>query len=73
MRKLTQAQLIAALDPKWTIGIADLALEYLALGWMALPSLEGTGHGIYSAHCVWLCGCRLAEPLSSLSQHHRQP
>jgi hypothetical protein len=29
MRKLTQAQLIAALDPKWTIGIADLALEYV--------------------------------------------
>jgi hypothetical protein len=36
--------------------------DYLALGWMALPSLEGTGHGIYSAHCVWLCGCKLVEP-----------
>jgi hypothetical protein len=46
--------------------------DYLALGWMALPSLEGTGHGIYSAHCIWLCGCKLAEPLSALSQHERK-
>jgi hypothetical protein len=39
--------------------------EYLQIGWMALPSLEGTGHGIYSAHCVWLCQCRAVEPAVS--------
>jgi hypothetical protein len=38
--------------------------DYLLCGWMALPTLEGTGHGIYSAHCVWLCGCKLVEPPS---------
>jgi hypothetical protein len=36
--------------------------DYLLCGWMALPTLEGTGHGIYSAHCVWLCGCKMSEP-----------
>jgi hypothetical protein len=29
MRKLTPAQQVAALDPKWNIGIAELALEYV--------------------------------------------
>jgi hypothetical protein len=29
MRKLTQAQLIAALDPEWNIYIAEKALEYV--------------------------------------------
>jgi hypothetical protein len=38
-------------------------MDYLLCGWMALPSLEGTGHGIYSAHCVWLCACSLVEPI----------
>jgi hypothetical protein len=36
--------------------------DYLLLGWMALPTLEGTHHGHWSAHCVWLCGCRVVEP-----------
>jgi hypothetical protein len=40
--------------------------DYLLCGWMALPTLEGTGHGIYSAHCVWLCACPLAEPRGSV-------
>jgi hypothetical protein len=29
MRKLTQAQLIAALDPAWNIYVAEKALEYV--------------------------------------------
>ena len=37
---------------------------YLLLGWIALPSLEGTHHGRWSVHCVWLCGCACVEPLS---------
>jgi hypothetical protein len=36
--------------------------DYMRLGWLALPSLEGTSHGLYSCHCVWLCGCRYVEP-----------
>lgn len=36
--------------------------DYLRLGWMALPSLEGTSHGIYSAHCIWVCECEPVEP-----------
>ena len=39
--------------------------DYLRCGWMALPTLEGTGHGIYSAHCVWLCSCRAVEPMGA--------
>lgn len=36
--------------------------DFLRLGWIALPTLEGTHHGIYSAHCVWLCACKPAAP-----------
>lgn len=35
---------------------------WLACGWMALPSLEGTGHGLYSFHIAWLCSCEPVEP-----------
>jgi hypothetical protein len=45
---------------RWVVH--DRVPEYLMLGWMALPTLEGTGHGIYSAHCVWLCDCTPIEP-----------
>lgn len=40
--------------------------DYLLLGWMALPTLEGLAHGLYSAHCVWLCRCRVAEPINKI-------
>lgn len=40
----------------------DRVPDYLRLGWLALPTLEGTGHGLYSAHCIWLCECRAVEP-----------
>jgi len=36
--------------------------DFLRCGWLALPSLDGTSHGIYSTHCIWLCGCRCVEP-----------
>jgi hypothetical protein len=36
--------------------------DYLSLGWLALPSLEGTHHGCWSAHVVWLCDCAPSEP-----------
>ena len=32
--------------------------DWLALGWLPLPSLEGTHHGHWSVHCVWICDCR---------------
>lgn len=40
----------------------DRVPDYLLIGWLALPTLEGTGHGIYSAHCAWLCECKPIEP-----------
>jgi hypothetical protein len=40
----------------------EMVSDYLLLGWMALPSLEGTHHGYWSAHCIWLCGCEPTEP-----------
>jgi hypothetical protein len=39
-----------------------LVPDYLRLGWLALPSLEGTHHGHWSTHCVWLCNCKFIEP-----------
>lgn len=39
------------------------ALDYLRLGWLVLPSLDGTSHGQWSVHCVWLCSCKPVEPL----------
>lgn len=58
---------------RWVIH--QRVMDYLLLGWLALPSLEGTGHGIYSAHCVWLCRCRLAEPTYAMSspQYRSEP
>lgn len=40
----------------------ERVLDYLRLGWMALPTLDGTHHGHWSAHCIWLCGCPAVEP-----------
>ena len=45
---------------RWVIH--DQVPDYVRLGWIALPTLEGTNHGIYSTHCVWLCECPLPEP-----------
>ena len=45
---------------RWVIH--PLVPDYIRLGWLALPTLEGTGHGLWAAHCVWLCGCRPVEP-----------
>jgi len=33
------------------------AMDWLALGWLPLPSLDGTHHGKWSVHCVWICDC----------------
>jgi len=40
----------------------DRVADYLRLGWLAIPTLEGTGHGLWAAHCIWLCQCRAVEP-----------
>lgn len=40
----------------------EFALDYLRCGWLALPSLDGTHHGAWSVHCVWLCGCAPVYP-----------
>ncbi len=38
--------------------------DYLRCGWLALPTLEGTHHGLWSVHCIWLCGCHPPYPLT---------
>lgn len=42
-------------------------MSYLQLGWLALPSIDGTTHGQWSVHCVWLCSCKPAEPKSEVA------
>lgn len=37
--------------------------DFLACGWMSLPTLHGTHHGQYAVHVVWLCNCPLPDPL----------
>ncbi len=41
----------------------DRIPDYIRLGWIAHPSLEGTHHGTYGVLCQWLCACRLVEPV----------
>ena len=40
--------------------------DYLRLGWVVLPTLAGTGHGLWAVHMVWgcQCGCVMREPVS---------
>lgn len=44
--------------------------DYLLIGWLALPTLDGTHHGHWSAHCVWLCPCPAVEPGTSSFPSH---
>lgn len=41
------------------------ALDYCRVGWMPLPSLDGTHHGEWSVHMIWLCRCPVVQPRSS--------
>lgn len=51
---------------RW-VKIRDV-MDYLALGWIALPTLKGTYHGMWAVHCVWLCDC---EPDYPTPNHRR--
>jgi hypothetical protein len=45
---------------RWAkLGRAD---DYLRLGWLPLPTLNGTPHGEWSVHMAWLCACKAVEP-----------
>lgn len=55
---------------RWVIHVR--VPDYLHCGWLALPSLEGTSHGIYSAHCIWLCDCEVVEPKSTVTSQESQ-
>jgi hypothetical protein len=37
--------------------------DYLALGWIARPALDGTHHGTRYCLVEWLCTCRPIVPL----------
>lgn len=45
------------------VRIPDVA-EWLRLGWIAWPSLDGCGHGEWSVLCEWLCDCPMKRPAS---------
>ncbi len=32
------------------------------LGWMPLPTYEGTHHAAHAVHAVWLCDCKMTVP-----------
>jgi hypothetical protein len=36
--------------------------EALKLGWMPLPALEGTHHGVHAVLCHWVCDCEMRVP-----------
>jgi hypothetical protein len=39
------------------------AEDYLKLGWVPQCTLEGTTHGLWSVHMVWICDvCQPREP-----------
>lgn len=33
------------------------AMDYVLLGWVPLPSLDGTSHGQWAVHMAWICEC----------------
>lgn len=40
-----------------------LADDYLKLGWVPQATLDGTTHGYWSVHFVWICPtCKPIEP-----------
>ena len=44
-----------------------LALDYVLLGWIPSPGLNGTGHGLWSVLLTWrecACGRGMKEPKS---------
>jgi hypothetical protein len=36
--------------------------DWLLCGWLAHPSLQGTGHGQWSCLMEWLCSCKMPRP-----------
>lgn len=36
---------------------------WIKLGWLALPSLEGTHHGCFKVHITWRCCCGTEPPI----------
>lgn len=34
-------------------------MDYVKMGWLPLPSLDGTHHGDWSVHMAWICDCRM--------------
>ena len=38
------------------------AMEFARLGWMPMPTFQGTVHEAYSVHMIWRCCCGTAEP-----------
>lgn len=44
-------------------------MDYLRLGWLALPTLDGTPHGRWSVHVCWLCECDPIKPRECVREY----
>lgn len=40
----------------------EQAPDWIMAGWLALPTLEGTHHGVWSVCMTWLCDCKIPYP-----------
>lgn len=38
------------------------ATDFLLAGWVPMPTLDGTNHGEFSVHMIWLCDCAAPDP-----------
>lgn len=50
--------------------------DFVTLGWIPWPSLEGVWHGEYRVHVEWRCCCGRAPPLPEEARgraERRQP
>lgn len=45
----------------------DTVPDWLRLGWIARPILDGTHHGQWSVAVEWLCKCPVVKPESELN------
>lgn len=43
----------------------DRVPDFLALGWHIADDMQGCHHGEHAVMLEWLCGCPMAEPVSS--------
>jgi hypothetical protein len=51
----------------------ELAMDYIRLGWLPLPTLQETPHGQWSTHLAWLCPCPAPDPRTGIERLETTP